>query len=145
MPHIRIDRFEPPATPFESEGAAFHWYARNLEHPEEGLLGVEVANVPFLLQVKPKGESTLVKAEKISRPSPNTLIKKALRAYLHAARPELLYSNIDNVDSAKLKAPLPSLREIADFDPDELPDKPLWIEVGFGSGRHLLHQAQAHP
>ena len=24
-------------------------------------------------------------------------------------------------------------------------DKPLWLEVGFGSGEHILHQAQANP
>jgi len=145
MPHIRIDRFETPSFPLKTEEAEFLWFARNVEHEGEGMLAVRVEGIPFLLQVKPKGESVLLKAEKISRPSPNTLIKKALRAYVRAQKPELLYSNIDNVDAARLKAPLPCLKEIAEFDPEELPDKPLWVEVGFGSGRHLLHQAGNHP
>jgi tRNA (guanine-N7-)-methyltransferase len=145
MPHIRIDRFRRPSFPLRRGDTTFLWYAENLEHPGEGLLGVDVSGVPFLLQVKPKGDDVLVKAEKISRPSPNTLIKKALRAYIEETSPRLFYSNIDNVDAARLKRPLPCLKEIADFDPSELPDKPLWVEVGFGSGRHLLHQAKAHP
>ena len=145
MPHIRIDTFSCAEIPFEREGVRFAWYAKNLEHRGEGLLGVEVSGVPFLLQVKPKGDSVLIKAEKISRPSPNALIKKALQAYITHCKPTVLYSNIANVEQAKLKEPLPSLKEIADFDPADLPDKPLWIEVGFGSGRHLIHQAKAHP
>ena len=145
MPHIRIDAFDSAGLPFEGEGVRFEWYAENLEHRNEGLLGVEVSGIPFLLQVKPKGESVLIKAEKISRPSPNALIKKALQGYISRYKPTVLYSNIANVEQAKLKEPLPSLKEIADFDPADLPDKPLWIEIGFGSGRHLLHQAKERP
>ena len=145
MPHIRISAFEIPALPFEAEGVRFEWYAENLEHGGEGLLGVEVSGVPFLLQVKAKGDSVLIKSEKISRPSPNALIKKALQAYIATVRPQVLYSNIANVEQAKLKEPLPSLKEIARFRADDLPEKPLWIEIGFGSGRHLIHQAQNHP
>jgi tRNA (guanine-N7-)-methyltransferase len=29
--------------------------------------------------------------------------------------------------------------------PDKLPDGPLWLEVGFGSGEHALAQVRAHP
>jgi tRNA (guanine-N7-)-methyltransferase len=29
--------------------------------------------------------------------------------------------------------------------PDELPDGPLWLEVGFGGGEHALAQVRAHP
>ncbi len=145
MPHIRIDTFEPACLPSEDGGIRFRGYARNMEHPNEGMFDVEVSGIPFLLQVKPKGDSTLIKAEQVTRPSPNALIKKALHRYVEACRPRLLYSNIANVEEAKLKEPLPCLKEIDSFDPAELPDKPLWIEVGFGSGRHLIHQAKSHP
>jgi len=145
MPHIRIQSLDLSKIPFEKDGVHFLWYAKNLQNEEEGLLGVEVEGIPFLLQVKPKGDSVLVKAEKISRPSPNTLIKKALHAYIDERSPQLLYSNISNVEQAKLKAPLPCLKEIATFDPASLPNKPLWVEIGFGSGRHLLYQAQHNP
>ncbi|WP_456449300.1 tRNA (guanosine(46)-N7)-methyltransferase TrmB [Hydrogenimonas sp.] len=145
MPHIRIRTFDVPSLPFETEGVRFLWYARNIEHKNEGLLGVEVSGLPFLLQVKPKDDSVLIKSEKISRPSPNALVKKALHAYIASTKPELLYSNIANVEEAKLKEPSEALKEISEFDPDDLPEKPLWIEVGFGSGRHLIHQAKRHP
>jgi tRNA (guanine-N7-)-methyltransferase len=145
MPHIRIESFDLPAMPFEKEGIRFLWYAENIEHPGEGMIGAESAGVPFLLQVKPKDGTILIKAEKISRPSPNTLVKKALQALIETTKPKVLFSNIANVDQAKLKEPLPCLKEIGTFDAASLPDKPVWIEVGFGSGRHLLHQAKAHP
>ena len=145
MPHIRIKSFNLSKIPFEREDVRFEWYAENLQNAGEGLAGVSVSNIPFLLQVKPGGESVLLKAEKISRPSPNTLVKKALHVYIEEARPHLLYSNVANVDRAVLKEPLPCLKEIAAFDAASLPEKPLWIEIGFGSGRHLLHQARKNP
>ncbi len=145
MPHIRIAAFEVPKTPSTTEGVTFQWYAENIEQRGEGILSVVVSDIPFLLQVKPKDGSVLIKSEKITRPSPNALIKRALQAYIASTKPRLLYSNIANVDQAKLKEPLPSLKEIASFRPDDLPEKPVWIEIGFGSGRHLIHQAKRHP
>lgn len=55
-----------------------------------------------------------------------------------------------------IKEDLPGLR-LAGADWDENPDRtpldlgsifggrPVWLEIGFGSGEHLIHQAQAHP
>ncbi len=145
MPHIRIGEFDPSIFPFRHGDVEFLWYAGNLEHANEGLIGVEVADVPFLLQVKREADSALIKAEKISRPSPNTLIKKALQAYLDRVGPPLIYANIAGIERAKLQKPHPCLKEIGTFDSDKLPDKPLWVEVGFGSGRHLIHQAKNRP
>jgi tRNA (guanine-N7-)-methyltransferase len=146
MPHIKVDSFKPfENLPLNSSEVSFLWYAKNMEHHEDGLLGVEVENIPFLLQVKLKNGEVLIKAEKISRPSPNTLIKRALQEYLNITDQKPSYSNIANVDNVPLKKPLPSLKEIAEFNADDLPDREVWIEIGFGSGRHLLHQAKENP
>ncbi|WP_457594612.1 tRNA (guanosine(46)-N7)-methyltransferase TrmB [Hydrogenimonas sp.] len=145
MPHILVDRFIEPPVPFERSGVRFEWYAKNMEHPGEGLIGVETEGVPFLLQVKPKERGLLLKGEKITRPSPNTLLKRALQAYIDTLRPDVLHSNIANIEQARLVKPPASFKEIASFDAASLPDKPLWIEIGFGSGRHLVHQAKENP
>lgn len=145
MPHILVESFKEPEMPFKRGGALFDWYADNLDHPGEGLFGVRVEGVPFLLQVKPKDRGFLIKGEKIARPSPNSLIKRALQAYIEETGAKVLYENISNLNSAKLVKPHRSLKEISSFDAASLPDKPLWIEVGFGSGRHLLHQAKENP
>ncbi|HIP15468.1 MAG TPA: tRNA (guanosine(46)-N7)-methyltransferase TrmB [Sulfurimonas autotrophica] len=143
MPHIRVKSFTlSNKLPLRQGEVTFLWYAKNMDHLNDGLLGVEVDNIPFLLQVKPKNEEFILKAEKISRPSPNTLIKRALQEYLNITGQKPIYSNIANVDNAPLKKPLPSLKEIATFSADDLPDCEVWIEVGFGSGRHLIHQAK---
>ena len=146
MPHIRVESFNfYEKFPLKKGDVSFLWYAKNMEYHDDGLLGVEVNKIPFLLQVKPKNRELLLKAEKISRPSPNTLIKKALQEYLNITGQKPSYSNITNVDNTPLKKPLPSLKEIATFKADDLPNKDVWIEIGFGSGRHLLHQAKMNP
>ena len=146
MPHIRVESFNfHKRLPLQKGDVIFSWYAKNMEHYDDGLLGVEVDNISFLLQVKPKNKEFLLKAEKISRPSPNSLIKRALQEYLNITGQKPSYSNIANVDNTTLKKPLASLKEIATFKADDLPNKEIWIEIGFGSGRHLLHQAKNHP
>jgi len=146
MPHIRVKSFDfYEKLPLKNGEVSFLWYAKNMEHHDDGLLGVEVDNIPFLLHIKPKNKELLLKAEKISRPSPNTLIKKALQEYLNITAQLPRYSNIANFNNAPLKKPLPSLKEIAAFRADDLPNKEVWIEIGFGSGRHLLHQAKKNP
>ena len=145
MPHIRIESFKEPALPYEAKGVRFEWFAKSLEHAGEGFFGVVSDGVPFLLHLKPKGENLLIKGEKISRPSPNTLLKKALQAYIDEFEPKLMFDNIANIENARLTKPPGSLKDISEFDPASLPDKPLWIEIGFGSGRHLVHQAKNNP
>ncbi len=145
MPHIRIDRFIKPSEPFEYEGVKFEWYARNLEYPNEGLIGIETEGARFLLHVKPKDGGVLIKGEKITRPSPNALLKKALGKYIECFNPKVLYENISNMERIKLSKPTEALKKIWKFDTASLPDKPLWVEIGFGSGRHLVHQAKTNP
>ncbi len=145
MPHIKIESFDESLLPFEAEGVRFEWFARNIEHPEEGLIGIECDGVPFLLNLKPKGGSLLLKGEKITRPSPSTLLKRALKAYVDKAEPRVLFDNLSDPERAKLLKPPGSLKDISGFDPSSLPDKPLWVEIGFGSGRHLVHQAKENP
>ncbi len=145
MPHIKIESFDESILPFEAEGVGFEWFARNLEHPEEGLIGIECDGVPFLLNLKPKGEALLLKGEKITRPSPSTLLKRALKAYVDKVKPRVLFDNLSTPERAKLQKPPSALKDISEFDPSSLPDKPLWVEIGFGSGRHLVHQAKENP
>jgi tRNA (guanine-N7-)-methyltransferase len=145
MPHIRVQPFQWPTMPFVADGVRFACLARNMAFDNEALIDVEVEGSEFLLQLKEQGDSWLIKAEKATRPSPNALVKRALKALIDRCNPTVLHENIANVEAATLKAPLPWLKEINTFSSDVLPDKPLWIEVGFGSGRHLIHQAKANP
>ena len=145
MPHIHIDSLGDFRPPLRHGKVFFEWMASNIRHPEEKLIRCDVDGIGFFLQVKPRGEGVLVKAEKITRPSPNTLIKYALQAIVERVAPRVFYSNIADPDRDRLKAPHPCLKEITSFARGELPDGEIWVEVGFGSGRHLLHQARSHP
>jgi len=146
MPHIKVrssNFYEK--LPLKSGEVSFFWYAKSMEYHNDGLLRVEVDGVSFLLQVKSKDKELLLKAEKVSRPSSNNLIKKALQEYLNVTTQLPSFSNIANIDNTPTKKPLSPLKDIDIFKADDLPDCEIWIEIGFGSGRHLLHQAKMNP
>ena len=50
----------------------------------------------FFLLFKDMPDKTLLKADKISRPSPTHFVKRALQAYADAAGLEVLASNVDS-------------------------------------------------
>ena len=86
----------------------------------------------------------MIKADKITRLSPVTLMKNALNAYVKLNEANVLFSNTNNV---KVKEELQNeyLKDINYFVNDFKTDKEIQIEIGFGSGRHLLYQAKNNP
>ena len=145
MPHIHIKKFEPLDFPYKNEDVMFNFIAQNVLHEEEQLIHTTFAERSFFLLVKKDIKNDLLKSEKISRPSPNYIIKNALTQYAKASKAEILSSNVNdtakNIHLEKEEA----LWSIYDFAKGFPQSKDLRIEVGFGSGRHLLHQAQNNP
>ncbi|MGV6850624.1 MAG: hypothetical protein ACWA5R_00410, partial [bacterium] len=98
----------------------------------------------FLLQLKPDDKGYLLKYDKVSRPLKVNLLKEALNHVSKELGLEIIASNIAISNS---KTPLSSnaLKKIEDFENISYPKQKLSVEVGFGSGRHLLHQAKKNP
>ena len=145
MPHLHIESFKHPEFPFAVDGVTFEYLADNVLHDDEKLIAASVDGKSFFLLLKTLKDKTLLKADKISRPSPTHLVKKALLAYAEGAGLTILSSNVDSGEGSKHlgdERPLWSIRDFARHFPTE---REIRIEVGFGSGRHLLHQAAAHP
>ncbi len=99
----------------------------------------------FLILIKRKNDY-LIKADKLSRVAPIYIVKDGLKAFRDLHGLETTFSNIEG------KAPLEHiqksdryLKDISYFIEEFQTDKEIWIEIGFGSGRHLLHQAKKHP
>jgi len=108
------------------------------------LIGVEHAGEEFLLQLKPDEKAYLLKYDKVTRPLKVNLLKEALDVVSKELDVEILSSNIAT-SNAKPALSSEYFKKIEDFENITYPKEKVSVEVGFGSGRHLLHQAKKNP
>lgn len=145
MPHLHLESFRPIDLPAVEGDVAFDFIATSRGEGKESLIATRFRDREFFVLHKKSGEKDLLKSDKITRPSPNYLIKQALLAYARHAGLTILDSNVDTAgENVHLKTH-DALKSI-DFFADSFPcDREVRLEVGFGSARHLLHQAAANP
>jgi tRNA (guanine-N7-)-methyltransferase len=129
MPHIVIDKIENIDYPKKIDNVKFLFQAKNL-------IGVKTDKSKFLIKILKKEKGYLVKYDKITRPIISE-IKKAYLAFVKLHNANILFENIKGI---KKKLPDVNLIEIT----DDLSNVDI-IEVGFGSGRHLLYLAKENP
>ena len=149
MPHIVFERKELITTPSQKDGVDFEFIAKSYNFTQktrktEYKIALKNQGKEFLLSLKPKDENFMIKADKVTRLSPVTLVKNALNAYVSLNNANVLFSNTHNL---KLKDESKSeyLKDINYFVDEFNTEKEIQIEIGFGSGRHLLHQAKVNP
>ena len=149
MPHIVFERKELITTPSQKDGVDFEFIAKSYNFTQkirktEYRIALKNQGKEFLLSLKPKNEDFMIKADKVTRLSPVTLVKNALNAYVNLNEANVLFSNTNNL---KLKEEIINkyLKDINYFVDEFKTDKEIQIEIGFGSGRHLLHQAKTNP
>ncbi len=145
MPHIHIRSFNPVPLPASQENVEFHFMASNVSHSDEHLIATTLGDKHFFLLVKDTPGNTLLKSEKISRPSPTYIVKQALNRLAALTDSEILASNVDDTSKHMHLEEDSALWSIHDFAKGFPEADDVRIEVGFGSGRHLLHQAKANP
>ncbi len=104
---------------------------------------LEMRGVRFALSALSKDGSYLIKPEKLTRPSDLNLTKEAIAIFCETFCGEVLSSNIAQKKvkpkSSKLLDPLFFCHNSDFFDGE------VAVEVGFGSGRHLLYRAKEEP
>jgi tRNA (guanine-N7-)-methyltransferase len=141
MPNFQSLHVEPLQYPCTQGNTTFLWEAQN---GREHLVYTTHNGHSFFIKRVVKGEKILVKGDKITRPSAVSYLQKALQDYQKATKAEAVYSNIYTQKNRHYRPS--SLLKDLDFFAKELKDpREIWIEVGFGSGRHLLYQAQKNP
>lgn len=101
-------------------------------------------NKEFLLTKVVKNGNDLVKLDSATRLTPVSLMKTALNDYEKLSESEVLFSNVNSIYN-KVKPEEKYLKDINYFVKDFHTDKEIYVEVGFGSGVHLLHQAKTNP
>jgi len=145
MPHLHLEKFSEIEFPKSEDGVDFNFIATNANHSEEMLISVKVEEDEFFLIAKQENGKVLLKSDKLTRPASIYNVHKALLAYAKAAELNIISSNVpDNQKNIHLEE-VSALKNINYFASDFPTDKEIRIEVGFGSGRHLLHQAANNP
>ncbi|MFZ9659279.1 MAG: tRNA (guanosine(46)-N7)-methyltransferase TrmB [Arcobacteraceae bacterium] len=140
MPHLITKRQLTIQTPSEKDGVFFDFVAKS---PKEEKICVKAEGKKFFLTKLAKNENDLIKLDLTTRVTPISIAKKALKTYAELANCEIISSNIAS-SPTKMEPKKEYLKEISYFVDEFETTKEICIEVGFGSGRHLLYQAKTN-
>ncbi|MDD4950180.1 tRNA (guanosine(46)-N7)-methyltransferase TrmB [Sulfuricurvum sp.] len=145
MPHLHIDVFQPLQLPAREGEVEFGFIATSRGEGGESLISTRYKGREFFILHKKSGEKHLLKSDKITRPSPNFLVKHALLAYAKHSHATIIDSNVDNASENVHLKTHDALKSVDYFASDFPTGREIRLEVGFGSARHLLHQASTNP
>jgi tRNA (guanine-N7-)-methyltransferase len=144
MPHLKVTSFDTQTIDNAiSQSDILTFRATSLTSDDE-ILGVKLGGEEFLLQIKPDVNDTLVKYDKVTRPLKVNLLKEALDRVSKELKLEVQSSNI-TIHNTKAALSSEYFKKIEDFGNITYPKEKISVEVGFGSGRHLLYQAEKNP
>ena len=149
MPHIVFNKTNLIDTPSSKDGVDFKFIAKSYNFTShnrstEYKIAVQHQEKDFLLTIKSKDGNQMIKSDKITRIAPITIIKDALNAYVASINPNIVFSNTNTIHQ-KAESNKEFFKDINYFVDEFKTDKEIQIEVGFGSGRHLLYQAKNNP
>lgn len=145
MPHLHVEKFNEFELPQSFDGVTFDFVAQNHHHADERLIAARVEDDDFFLIAKEEEGRKLLKSDKLTRPASIYNVHKALLNFAKMTDLHVLASNVpENEKNVHLKE-VSALKDIEYFASNFPMDREIRIEVGFGSGRHLLHQAMNNP
>jgi len=144
MPHITVKPFDTSVIKEDRYlNTQLLFKANDLDSSDE-IIGVEVENEKFLLCLKKSKQNWLLKYDKVTRPIDVNLVKQAIGDISQSLKLDIVNSNI-NIRKTQTKLANQYEKSIEDFINVEFPFDTVSIEVGFGSGKHLLYQALNNP
>ena len=141
MPHLLCNKHTDINLSKDIDGVDFNFIVKN---KLEDKICVSVEEKTFFLTKQIKDNKNLIKIDQATRVTPISIAKKALNAYAKICNAEVLFSNTANNEN-KLEPKKEFLKDISYFVDEFKTTKEICVEVGFGSGRHLLYQAQQNP
>lgn len=143
MPNFKCKYLKKLNLPFEKEGLCFEWMAQN---EKIWLIYTSFNQQGFFLQLSKNDKNEFViQGEKHSKPEQIGALQKALLVF----RDEFCKEIISEAFALKSNR-LITKSSIIQKDLEGLEDKfkaydGVFLEIGFGSGRHLLYQARKNP
>lgn len=138
MPNFRANRLKNLNLPFEKDGVEFIDIAKGRV---VDLLLARIQGEEFFITIKPEKNIFIIKGEKLTRPAKVGLLQKALEVFRDEFCDEIISNSINfkknslTKNSLIIKDELQTLEELKHHDQ-------IAIEIGFGSGRHLLYRAK---
>jgi len=150
MPHITVKPFKTSVLKKAKYSETEILFIANDIHSDDELIAVHREDESFLLHLKkPKISNKsekfwLLKYDKVTRPLKVNLVKQAISDVSEAFELEVVQSNI-RIHPTKVLTSSKYEKNIEDFSNIEFSFESVSIEVGFGSGKHLLYQAQKNP
>jgi len=113
------------------------------------LIVVSFRDTEFVLIQKKKNNGTLIKFDKTTRVLPIEIVKNGIKCFASYHGLEILFSNIQtNKQPTTKQSSIVDMRELEHskiFDEIQKKYKNISMEVGFGSGRHIVHIATTNP
>jgi tRNA (guanine-N7-)-methyltransferase len=145
LPHIYVKDFNKSDFKNGAEfgDVRFHHFGKSLKSDKNSILFVEFRDKRFFLELKERDERVLIKSEKSNRPSPNYPVHRAIDSFSQMMNLHTLSSNLNLKESQHI-AKDSYLKDI-DFFRDMKLSGRVEVEIGFGSGRHILHRAEESP
>jgi len=147
MPHIKIKKLDTHERENIVHQSPLVSFIAQSPNRNESLLCVNYKNEEFLLTLKGETHADMLKYDKVTRPLQVSLLKEAIEMIATACGFEILTSNIQINSNKQIPSPK-YLKKIQDFEDIKFEDfgfENVSMEVGFGSGRHLLFQAKNNP
>ncbi len=144
MPHLKVTPFDTSIVEQQIERSPIMTFCATALNRNDMLIGIEHAGEEFLLQLKPDEKAYLLKYDKVTRPLKVNILKEALQSVSKELNLDVLSSNIA-ISNTKSALSSEHFKKIEDFENITYPKEKISVEVGFGSGRHLLYQAQKNP
>ena len=143
MPNFHTKTLKPLQYPCTYKETTFTYEARSKRGNTLVMASTQGEQVLIRIQQKEDGV-LLVKGDKVTRPTQASFLQKVLIDFRDASEAEEIFSNIEPKKFLHVKHS-PYLKEIEFFANHFDVKREIWVEVGFGSGRHLLHQAKKNP
>jgi len=143
MPHIKVKPFDTEIVRKHIDSSKLLTFRAYAQNRLDELWGVRLEDREFLLQVKRYENEVLIKYDKVTRPLKVNLLKEALSRVAEELSLEILSSNIAQHKESRYASIYE--KRIEDFYDIDFPFEKVSVEVGFGSGRHLLYQANKNP
>ncbi|HEG1358997.1 TPA: tRNA (guanosine(46)-N7)-methyltransferase TrmB [Campylobacter jejuni] len=140
MPNFKSKKIKEINLSYSKDDVEFLWLAKN---DNVGLIYTKVQEESFFLQIKKAQNGFVIKGDKHTKPSKIGYLQKALKIFKEGFCEDIINEAFGLKNNALIEK-TPFIVDNFDELLSRLQGK-IYIEIGFGSGRHLLYQAKENP
>ncbi|HEC1581532.1 TPA: tRNA (guanosine(46)-N7)-methyltransferase TrmB [Campylobacter upsaliensis] len=142
MPNFKAKIIKELTLPFEKDGVSFLFKAENTNIT---LIFTQVLEQSFFLQIKKEKNTFIIKADKHSKPSKIGYLQKALKVFKENFCEGILNEAFGLKNNALVEQTPLIVKDFEELLVRLEKEEKIYIEIGFGSGRHLLFKAKQNP